>query len=138
MWQVFTFNISHFCTYKTRFSGLISTNWRSVKHQNEKKLKIKKCQKCYYSICVRAQKIFDTIFGLFLRLFSAFHLKFLQLCKKPQSYICGTHQLLFPLVNNAQNWCQKLWRIFSPLLILQGECVTHVLITYLTDRSVAC
>ena len=37
-------------------------------------------------------------FGLFLNLFSAFHLKFLQLCKKPQSYISGTHQLLFPLV----------------------------------------
>ena len=40
--------------------------------------------------------------------FLAFHLKFLQLCKKPQSYIFGTHQLLFPLVNNGQNWCQKL------------------------------
>ena len=63
-------------------------------------------------------------FGLFLSLFSAFHLKFLQLCKKPPSYISGTHQLLFPLVNNGQNWCQKLCKNFSPLLILQGECDT--------------
>ena len=65
-------------------------------------------------------------FGLFLSLFSAFHLKVLQLCKKPQSYISGTHQLLFPLVKNGQNWCQKLWTFFSPLLILQGECAHHM------------
>ena len=62
-------------------------------------------------------------FGLFLSLFLAFHLKFLQLCKKPPSYISGTHQSLFPLVNNGQNWCQKLCTFFSPLLILQGVCV---------------
>ena len=74
-----------------------------------------------FNMCEGPKKIWHH-FGLFLSLFSAFHLKFLQLCKKPQSYICGTHQLLFPMVNNAQNWCQKLWRIFSPLLILQGEC----------------
>ena len=77
-----------------------------------------------FNMCEGPKKIWHH-FGLFLSLFSAFHLKFLQLCKKPQSYICGTHQLLFPLVNNAQNWCQKLWRIFSPLLILQGECEGH-------------
>ena len=29
---------------------------------------------------------------------------------------------MFPLVNNGQNWCQKLCTFFSPLLILQGEC----------------
>ena len=74
-----------------------------------------------FNMCEGPKKIWHH-FGLFLSLFSAFHLKFLQLCKKPQSYISGTHQLLFPLVNNGQNWCQKLWTFFSPLLILQGEC----------------
>ena len=61
------------------------------------------------------------------RFFLAFHLNFLQFCKKPQSYIFRTHQLLFPLVNNVQNWCQKLWRFFSPLPILQGECVLLII-----------
>ena len=77
-----------------------------------------------FNMCEGPKKIWHH-FGLFLSLFSAFHLKFLQLCKKPPSYISGTHQLLFPLVNNGQNWCQKLCKIFSPLLILQGECVTN-------------
>ena len=91
-----------------------------------KKIENKKLpQMLSFNMCEGPKKIWHH-FGLFLSLFSAFHLKFLQLCKKPQSYICGTHQLLFPLVNNAQNWCQKLWRIFSPLLILQGECVYYV------------
>ena len=85
-------------------------------------LKIKKIYKCYCSTCVRAPQKNWHHFGLFLSLFLAFHLKFLQLCKKPPSYISGTHQLLFPLVNNSQNWCQKLCKKFSPLFILQGEC----------------
>ena len=81
-----------------------------------------------FNMCEGPKKIWYH-FGLFLSLFLAFHLKFLQLCKKPQSYISRIHQLLFPLVNNGQNWCQKLWRIFSPLLILQGECVPENLST---------
>ena len=64
-------------------------------------------------------------FGLFLSLFSTFHLNFLQLCKKLPSYISGTHLLLFPLVNNGQKWCQKLCNIFSSLHLLQGESVTQ-------------
>ena len=75
-----------------------------------------------FNMCEGQKKIWHH-FGLFLSLFLAFHLKFLQLCKKPPSYISGTHQLLFPLVNNGQNWCQKLCKNFSSLLILQGECV---------------
>ena len=75
-----------------------------------------------FNMCEGPKKIWHH-FGLFLSLFLAFHLKFLQLCKKPQSYISGTHQLLFPLVNNGQNLFQKLCTFFSPLLILQGECV---------------
>ena len=55
----------------------------------------------------------------------AFHLNFLHLCKKPPSYISVTHKFLFPLANNGQNWCQKLCTFFSPLLILQGECVKY-------------
>ena len=83
-----------------------------------------------FNMCEGPKKIWHH-FGLFLSLFLAFHLKFLQLCKKPPSYISGTHQSLFPLVNNSQNWCQKLCTFFSPLLILQGECVTsspHLLV----------
>ena len=83
-----------------------------------------------FNMCKGPKKIWHH-FGLFLSLFLAFHLKFLQLCKKPPSYISGTHQLLFPLVNNGQNWCQKLCKIFSPLLILQGECEQH----YVSSRS---
>jgi hypothetical protein len=79
-----------------------------------------------FNMCKGPKKIWHH-FGLFLSLFLAFHLKFLQLCKKPPSYISGTHQLLFPLVNNGQNWCQKLCKIFSPLLILQGECAISLI-----------
>ena len=81
-----------------------------------------------FNMCKGPKKIWHH-FGLFLSLFLAFHLKFLQLCKKPPSYISGTHQSLFPLVNknNGQNWCQKLCTFFLPLLILQGECA-HILI----------
>ena len=79
-------------------------------------------QMLLFNMCEDWKKIWHH-FGLFLSLFSAFHLNFFQLCKKLQSYISGTHQLLFPLVNNGQNWCQKSWSFFSPLLILQGECV---------------
>ena len=82
----------------------------------------KNCHKCYYSKCVRAKKNVWHLFGLFLSLFLAFHLNFLQLCKKLQSYISRIHKLLFPLVNNGQ----KLWRIFSPLLLLQGECGQYI------------
>merc|ERR1711978_542353 len=82
-------------------------------------------QMLLFNMCEGPKKILHH-FGLFLSLFSAFHLKFLQLCKKPPSYISGTYQLLFPLVNNGQNWCQKLCNIFSPLLILQGECVLRL------------
>merc|ERR1711978_728169 len=78
-------------------------------------------QMLLFNMCEGPKKILHH-FGLFISLFLAFHLKFLQLCKKPPSYISGTHQLLFPLVNNGQNWCQKLCTFFSPLLILQGEC----------------
>ena len=75
-------------------------------------------------------------FGLFLSLFSTFHLNFLQLCKKLPSYISGTHQLLFPLVNNGQKWCQKLCNIFSSLHLLQGECGQYcVIIMYAQSRG---
>ena len=82
-----------------------------------------------FNMCEGPKKIWHH-FGLFLSLFLAFHLKFLQLCKKPPSYISGTHQSLFPLVNNGQNWCQKLCTFFSPLLILQGECEQFLHITF--------
>ena len=123
MWQFFIFNIFHFGTYKTLFSGLISIKLKICKAPKWEKIENKKMPKMLLFNMCEGPKNFWHHFGLFLRLFSAFHLKFLQLCKKPPSYISGTHQLLFPLVNNGQNWCQKLWRIFSPLLILQGECV---------------
>ena len=86
-----------------------------------------------FNMCKGPKKIWHH-FGLFLSLFLAFHLKFLQLCKKPPSYISGTHQLLFPLVNNGQNWCQKLCKIFPPLLILQGECDLCCMLAWLFIR----
>ena len=75
----------------------------------------------FFNLC-EGWKNFWHHFGLFLSLFSTFHQNFLQLCKKLPSYISETHQLLFPLVNNSQKWCQKLCNIFSSLHLLQGEC----------------
>ena len=84
-------------------------------------------QMLFFNLCEGWKKFWHH-FGLFLSLFSTFHQNFLQLCKKLPSYISETHQLLFPLVNNGQNWCQKLCTFFSPLLILQGECAKYACI----------
>ena len=78
----------------------------------------------FFNLCEGWKKFWHH-FGLFLSLFSTFHQNFLQLCKKLPSYISETHQLLFPLVNNSQKWCQKLCNIFSSLYLLQGECVPY-------------
>ena len=119
MRQFFIFNIFHFGTYKTLFSGLISIKLKICKAPKWEKIENKKMPKMLLFNMCEGPKNFWHHFGLFLRLFLAFHLNFLQLCKKLQSYISRTHKLLFPL-------CQKLWRIFLPLLLLQGECVTYI------------
>ena len=75
-------------------------------------------------------------FSPFLAIFSTFHQNFLQLCKKPPSYISVTHHFLFPMVNNGPKFCQKLWTFFSPLLILQGECeVVFIIFTMKLNSS---
>ena len=55
-----------------------------------------------------AKKYISPIFCPFLTIFSIFHLKFLQLCKILPSYIFRTPQVMFGLVNNDENCCQKL------------------------------
>ena len=77
-----------------------------------------------FNMCEGPKKIWHH-FGLFLSLFLAFHLKFLQLCKKPPSYISGTHQSLFPLVNNGQNWFQKLCTFFRPYWSFRGSVTSQ-------------
>ena len=52
-----------------------------------------------FIICEAPQKI-STIFKPFLDIFTLFHLKNLQLCKIFPSYIYGTPQVMFGLVNN--------------------------------------
>ena len=59
-----------------------------------------------------AKKYISAIFCPFLAIFTLFHLKFLHLCKIPPSYIFGTSQAMFGLVNNDENWCQKSCIIF--------------------------
>ena len=54
-----------------------------------------------------AKKYISPIFYPFLTIFSIFHFKFLQLGKILPSYIFGTPQVMFGLVNNDENWCQK-------------------------------
>ena len=78
-------------------------------------------QMLLFNMCEDWKKIWHH-FGLFLSLFLTFHLNILQLCKKLPSYISGTHQLMFPLVNNGQKWCNKLCNSFLFLHLLQGEC----------------
>ena len=76
-----------------------------------------------FNMCEGQKKIWHH-FGLFLRFFLAFHLKFLRLCKKPPSYISGTHKSLFPLVNNGQIWCQNLCTFFHPYWSFRGSVGT--------------
>ena len=76
-----------------------------------------------------------TIFKPFLDIFTLFHLKNLQLCKIFPSYIYGTPQVMFGLVNNHGKWCQMSWVIFHDWTFLVGMCVAEVSITGLLDRS---
>ena len=46
-----------------------------------------------------AKNMFLPFFALFLTIFTIFHLKFFQLCKISPSYISGTPQVMFGLVN---------------------------------------
>ena len=50
-------------------------------------------------IMCETPKLIAAIFGSFLAIFTLFHLKFLQLCKIFPSYIYGTPQVMFGLVN---------------------------------------
>ena len=53
------------------------------------------------------KKYISLIFCHFLTIFTIFHFKFFQLCKIFPSDISGTPQVMFGLVNNDENWCQK-------------------------------
>ena len=50
-------------------------------------------------IIYETPKLISAIFWQFLAIFTLFHLKFLQLCKIFPSYIYGTPQVMFGLVN---------------------------------------
>ena len=66
-----------------------------------------------------------TFFKPFLAIFTLFHLKNLQLCKIFPSYIYGTPQVMFGLVNNDGKWCQMCCVIFHDWTFLVGMCGTY-------------
>ena len=75
-----------------------------------------------FIICEPPQRN-STIFKPFLTIFTLFHLKNLQLCKIFPSYIYGTPQVMFGLVNNHGKWCQMSCVIFHDWTFLVGMCV---------------
>ena len=98
--QVFWVKFLKFC----QNSGLLKYQMEKVEKQ--KKVKMKKI------IMYETPKLISAIFGQFLAVFTLFHLKFLQLCKIFPSYIYGSPQVMFGLVNNHRKWCQMSCIIF--------------------------
>ena len=73
-------------------------------------------------ITCETPNLISAIFGPFLAIFTLFHLKLLQLCKIFPSYIYGTPQVMFGLVNNHGKWCQMSCIIFHDWTFLLGMC----------------
>ena len=111
-----TLNFDKFSRKQLKKLGLESMEKKKFK---TKKIKMKKM------ILYETPKLISAIFGPLLAIFTLFHLKFLQLCKIFPSYIYGTPQVMFGLVNNHGKWCQMSCIIFHDWTFLVGMCVTH-------------
>ena len=104
----------------------ICLNSGFVKYQKEKVEKQKMLKMLSFIICEAPPKN-STIFKSFLAIFTLFHLKNWQLCKIFPSYICGTPQVMFGLVNNHGKWCQMSCVIFHDWTFLVGMC-DHIIV----------